>query len=105
MLYDHVSLVMTDICSCLISYRYDKSGNITQSVSTMRKTYSHGDTETMTKTSTAAYNKKGNPVKNSFQSRSVLSGAGGNEFIYSDTTTYKYKNVKVPKKYWHLYDN
>ena len=51
------------------------------------------------------YNKKGNPVKNSFQSRSVLSGSGGSEFIYSDTTTYKYKNVKVPKKYWHLYDN
>ena len=96
--YDTSSTSVTDI-----TYQYDKSGNITKSDSKMSTVYSYGDTETITKTSTAAYNKKGNPIKKSFYSKSV--GNAGYEFIDTDNITIKYKNVKVPKKYWHLYDD
>jgi len=83
--------------------KYDKKGNIIKDVYTMKTIYG-GDTykSKCTETTKYTYDKHNNITKSVTKIKNTDSS--GNTTVTTYTNTYKWKAIKVAKKYWHLFD-
>ena len=90
----------TDKCTSV--NKYDEKGNLVER--TENWTYvDQGKTSEYKEVYTYkyTYNKKGNPSKK--VCKRVMYNGKVKEGYSTNTITYKYKNVKVPEKYWSIY--
>lgn len=87
---------------CTYSYKYDEKGNPVR-ITTDATSVDEGRT-TKNKDVTIfkyTYNKNGNPTQTIRKWTNYENGKKQDSGTI--TTTYKYKNVKVPEKYWNIY--
>jgi len=76
----------------------DAQGNIISDVETVVDVFNGQKTTTVTTTNNVyTYDKKGNITKK------VSTTTSGGKVTFSSTTTYKYKKVKVAKKFWNYF--
>ena len=76
----------------------DEHGNVTSDVETVTEMYNgQKQTNVITTNNVYTYDKKGNVTKK------VSTTTSGGKVTFSSTSTYKYKKVKVPKKFWKFF--
>jgi len=84
-------------------YKFNKKGYVTKEVVTEKMTDASGNTTKTVRTYTYkyTYNKAGYVKR---EESNYTSKTGDHTYKSSSVTTYKYKKVKVPKKYWKFFE-